>query len=120
MPVLEVEIVLQPGETLPPGLAADLAESAGQVFLAGPGKTWVRLRSLDPGNYAENGGGPPEGVFPVFVAVLKHTLPGMEQRRVEAARLAAAVAAACNRPVENVHILYLPEGAGRVAFGGEL
>ena len=120
MPVLEVEIVLRPSEILPPGLAADLAERAGQVFHASPGTTWVRLRSLDPGFYAENGGGPPDGISPVFVAVLLRTLPGMEQRRVEAARLAAAVALACARPVENVHILYLPEGAGRMAFGGEL
>jgi hypothetical protein len=120
VPVLEVEIVLRPGEVLPPGLASDLAEAAGPVFQAAPGTTWVRLHSLDPGDYAENGGGPPDGVFPVFVSVLKHTLPGMEQRRAEAARLAAAVALVCARPVENVHILYLPEGAGRVAFGGEL
>ena len=120
MPVLEVEIVLRPGETLPPGLAAALAESAGEVFNTPPGTTWVRLRSLDTAYYAESGGGPTGGVFPVFVAVLKRSLPGMEQRRVEAARLAAAVAQACGRPVENVHILYLPEGDGRMAFGGVL
>jgi phenylpyruvate tautomerase PptA (4-oxalocrotonate tautomerase family) len=120
MPVLEIEIVLRRDEILRPGLAAELAEGAGQVFQAPPGTTWVRLRSLEQGNYAESGGGPPDGVSPVFVAVLKRTLPGMEQRRVEAARLAAAVAQACARPVENVHVLYLPEGDGRMAFGGEL
>ena len=120
MPVLEVEIVLRPGEVLPSGLAGELADRAGQVFHAPLGTTWVRLRSLEPGSYAENGGGPPQGVSPVFVAVLKRTLPGMEQRRTEAAELAAAVAQACARPVENVHILYLPEGSGRIAFGGKL
>ena len=120
MPVLEIEIVLRSDEVLPSGLAADLAERAGQVFHAPTGTTWVRLRGLAPAFYAENGGGPPDGVSPVFVAVLKRTLPGMEQRRVEAAELAVAVAQACARPVENVHILYLPEAAGRMAFGGEL
>jgi hypothetical protein len=32
--------------------------------------------------------------------------------------LARSVAEACGRPAENVHVLVLPEGAGRVAFGG--
>lgn len=120
MPILEVEMVVAEGEALPGGLAADLGERAGRVFGAEPGTTWLRLRALGRDGYAENGGGPPEGIWPVFVTVLKRTLLPPEQRRIEAARLAAALAEGCGRPVENVHILYLPEGAGRVAFGGKL
>jgi hypothetical protein len=39
---------------------------------------------------------------------------------VEASRLTEIIAQVCQRPQENVHIFYLPEGAGRVAFGGKL
>lgn len=119
MPILEVEIVLQTSEVLPPGLARELADQAASIFGAGPGTTWVRLRALPAHDYAENGGSP-SGVSPVFVSVLKRSLLPLEERRVEAARLAASIAALCGRPLENVHILYLPEGAGRMAFGGQL
>lgn len=120
MPILDVEIVLRPGETLPPALAADLADRAGAIFGSETGGTWVKLRLLEPSGYAENGVPAPIAVFPVFVSVLKRTLPALAHRREEAALLAAAAAAACNRPVENVHILYQPGAAGRVAFGGKL
>jgi len=119
MPILEVEIVLQSSEVLPPNLARELADQAAAVFDAGPGTTWVRLRELPAHNYAENGG-TPAGVSPVFVSVLKRSLLPLEERRVEAARLAVVIAALCGRPPENVHILYLPVAAGRMAFGGEL
>jgi hypothetical protein len=59
-------------------------------------------------------------VHPVFVTVLKSRLPDSDELEQEAARLAAAVARICGRPAENVHILYLPEGSGRVAFGGKI
>jgi phenylpyruvate tautomerase PptA (4-oxalocrotonate tautomerase family) len=38
----------------------------------------------------------------------------------EAERLTRAIAPILNRPPENVHILYEPDGAGRVSFGGKL
>ena len=31
-----------------------------------------------------------------------------------------AIAEACSRPVEDVHILFEPPAAGRIAFGGKL
>lgn len=78
MPVVEVEVVLRPGENLPPGLAAALADGAGQVFNAPPGTTWVRLRGLDTAYYAESGGEPTGGIIPVFVTGSKP--PGWRQR----------------------------------------
>ena len=71
-------------------------------------------------HYAESGGGPPDGVYPVFVSVLKARLPAPDALRIEVARLTAAVAEATGRPEEHIHIVYLPAGAGRVAFGGDL
>jgi phenylpyruvate tautomerase PptA (4-oxalocrotonate tautomerase family) len=120
MPILEVEIVLAAGEALAPGLAGALAERAGAVFGAAPGRTWVRLRAMEREQYAEDGGGPPAGVHPVFVTVLKARWPERDQLAAEVAQLTAAVAQVCGRPAENVHVAYLPEGAGRVAFGGRL
>ena len=35
-------------------------------------------------------------------------------------RLTGAIAAACGRPEENVHLVYEPPAKGRIAFGGEL
>ena len=83
-------------------------------------QTWVRLRVLPLSQYAENGGGPAHGVAPVFVTVLKAVLPPLDRRREEVRQLAQRIALVCRRPVENVHVLYLPDGAERVAFGGKL
>ena len=120
MPILDVEIVLKPCESPAQGLAQKLADQAGLVFGTPPGRTWVKLREIDPDQCAENGGGPPPGVYPVFVSVLKSGLPAPDRLAGEAAELTRVVAAACRRPPENVHLLYLPEAAGRVWFGGKL
>jgi phenylpyruvate tautomerase PptA (4-oxalocrotonate tautomerase family) len=120
MPILDIEMAICQDEALAPGLAADIADRSGEVFGSPPGSTWVKLRAIPCDHYAENGGGPPDGVYPVFVSVLKARLPAPDALRAEVARLTAAVAEATGRPAENIHIVYLPAGAGRVAFGGEL
>ena len=120
MPILDVEVVLQPGESLRPELAGELADRAGEVFGASPGTTWVKLRAIPAAHYAENQTGHPTDMYPVFVSVLKARLPPLDERQREVARLTEAVARACQRPSENVHILYLPEGSGRMAFGGRI
>lgn len=117
MPIVTVEIVTRPGESSIPGLAAALADRMGTIFGSAAGGTWVKVRRLARENYAENGGTPAQ-TDPVFVSVLKvhESLPAA--REVEAARLTAAVAEICDRRPENVHVIYGPAGAGRVAFGG--
>jgi hypothetical protein len=57
---------------------------------------------------------------PTFVEVLQRQLPAQEQLVRQASEIAQIVLEALSRRAENVHIIYLPEGAGRVAFGGEL
>jgi hypothetical protein len=120
MPILLVELVTAPGETVPDGTAAAIADAAAAVFAAPAGRTWVRLHALPALAYAEDGGGPPTGVRPVFVQVLKASVPDRPELEREATALAAAVARACHRPVENVHTVYEPPAAGRMAFGGAL
>lgn len=120
MPILDIEMVVAPGEMIPAGIAPAVADAAAEIFDAPAGTTWAKFHTLPAADYAENGIGAAETPAPVFVRVLKRDLPETGAMRIEAARLAASVAKVCGRPVENVHILYEPPGAGRVAFGGKL
>lgn len=119
MPILEITIVLKRGEVLPVNTAAAVADAASKVFKTAPGHTWVRLTRLSPEDYAEDGGSQ-NSAAPVFVTVLKGQLGDTESLQREAARLASTVGRTLNRPAEHVHIIYEPEGLGRIAFGGEL
>jgi len=120
MPILDVEIVVRPGEVLSPDLADRLAHRAGEVFGAPPGTTWVKVSAIAADRYAENEEVAAEAVYPVFVSVLKAKLLSSAELRGEVTSLTDAVALVSGRPRENVHIIYQPEGAGRVAFGGKL
>ncbi len=74
MPILEIEIFLRPGEMLASDLAKRLADACADIFKSDPRQTWIILRTLDPGQYAENEADGAEPVFPVFVQVLKSSL----------------------------------------------
>jgi len=119
MPIIDIEIVLRPGEAIQSHMAAELAAQLGQIFESPQGGTWIKIRGLIASQYAENGQ-VGEEVYPVFVSVLKSRLPAPEDLQLEVKKLTAAVAQICGRPPENVHVLYEPEGQGRVAFGGKL
>ncbi|MBC8327646.1 MAG: hypothetical protein H8E31_02760 [Planctomycetes bacterium] len=120
MPILEIEIVTAAEEALEADLAERLAAAAGAALGAPPGRTWVRLRELPRTRYAEDGAAREEAVRPVFVSLLLADPPAGADRGAALAALTAAIAGACRRPVENVHVLLLPAARGRVAFGGEL
>lgn len=113
MPIVDVEWVS--ADDGPPELARAIADAAGRVFGSAPGATWVRLRPLAAGAYAEN----ETAAAPraVFVRVLARRA-SIEDRGRCASALAAAVAACLARPVENVHVIFEPEADGRVFFGG--
>jgi len=59
-------------------------------------------------------------VRPVFVNLLKARLTPQKTIKKEAAAMAKAIAKACGRSADNVHIFYEPPAAGRAAFGGLL
>jgi phenylpyruvate tautomerase PptA (4-oxalocrotonate tautomerase family) len=120
MPILEIEIIVAEGEAVDPSLAPSLADAAGEVFGTVAGQTWVRVRALERSGYAENGGGPPEGIYPVFARVLLADPPQGEELRLQIHRLTLAIAKVCTRPPENVHLFYEPSARGRGAFGGKL
>ena len=120
MPILEIEVVIEDDAALEASLASSLADAAAEVFGSVAGQTWVRLRELPRARYTENGGGPPEGVLPVFVDVLLADPPEGEDLRLQVHRLTLAIANLCGRAPENVHLFYQPAARGRVAFGGKL
>ena len=120
MPILDVEIVASDSTPGPPAdLAQSLADAAAEVFSAPKGTVWVKIQIIPFTHYAENGG-LPEGFRPVFVTVLKSRVLEGSALEDEIARLTKTLAAVLDRPEETVHILYQPDGAGRVSFGGKL
>jgi phenylpyruvate tautomerase PptA (4-oxalocrotonate tautomerase family) len=119
MPIVDVEIVVAEADVLPANMAQQLADAIGSVFTAPPGRTWLRLRALRRDRYAEHGGAT-DDIQPVFVSVLKAQRPTDVALRDEIAQLTTEVARLVRRAPENVHVLYLPDARGRIAFGGEL
>lgn len=120
MPILDIEIVPSDSTfSLPANLTQSLADTAAKVFGSPPGRVWVKLRVISSVEYAENGG-LPEGVYPVFVTVLKSKVHKRSALEIEINKLTEAIANILDRPKSNVHIFYQPDGTGRVAFGGKL
>jgi len=119
MPILNVELVGRPSGTSG-SLARRIADAAAKVLGSPPGRVWVRLRFLPRSKYAECGGNLPREVRPVFVNLLKARLTPQKTIKKEAAAMAKAIAKACGRSADNVHIFYEPPAAGRAAFGGLL
>lgn len=118
MPILEIELVLGPHESVQPDLAARFARSAGEVFGGPAGRTWVRLTKLAAADYAEDG--PHPEIFPVFVHVIQAARATGEDLRAEAHALAHAIAKDCGRSPEMVHVLYEEGAKGRLVFGGDV
>jgi phenylpyruvate tautomerase PptA (4-oxalocrotonate tautomerase family) len=121
VPIITIQIVVSNNEnSFSAELLAQLADGLGSIFNSNAGGTWVKLEYLDRSHYAENGTLMDENIQPTFVEILKRTLPDQEALAFEAEQIAAKVAHVLSRPPENVHIIYLPPGEGRVAFGGKL
>lgn len=98
-----------------------LTDELGELFNSAPSGTWVKLRYLPREHYAENATTLETTIRPTFVEVLKRDADtSSTDRAAEAARIAEIVALHLNRPIANTHIIYVPPGAGRVAFGGRL
>lgn len=118
MPIVDVQVVVVEGTSVPDGTAKALADQLATVFASSPGRVWVRLALLPAGCYAENDAS--ATVLPVFLRVLLADLPPPELLSVQSKAIAGAVAACLNRRPELVHVEYAPAGRGRVAFGGQL
>ncbi|MCI0550326.1 MAG: hypothetical protein L0287_05185 [Anaerolineae bacterium] len=119
MPLVDIEIILKSGETIQSELIRELADQLGEIFASPPRTTWVKVHGLPERHYAENGG-KPDGVYPIFVSVVKSKLLPPDEMQKEVDGITGAVAQIYGRSSENVHVLYEPEGKGRVAFGGKI
>ena len=118
MPIVEVEIVAE--RKIVPGLATRLAHNLAPIFGGSARGTWVKLRRLDVSDYAEGDGGPSPEVRPVFVRILKADPPTGDELRDQIRLVTRVVGETCERPFENIHVVYQLSARGRVAFGGEL
>ena len=118
MPLVDVEVIGSVAAR--ESLAHALAEALGDAFASPAGRTWVRLRCLPAGDYAENGVRAADVPSPVFVTVTAAQPPKGPALREEARRVAQAVAQVSGRPLANVHVEYALPAAGRIAFGGTL
>lgn len=120
MPIVEIQIVGELSPERRAGLARRLAQAAGHALAARPNATWVTVIPVALEAYAEAGGGPPPGVLPVFVRVARREVPAREAFDAEVLALTRAVADACGRPSQHVHVLYEAPASGRLAFGGKV
>ena len=120
MPLITIELVVD-GASLPGrDLAQSLADALGRVLGSAPGHTWVRLRTLDRHEYAENQSRIEDPDLPVFVTVLERRPPTGADLQAIVTTLTRAVAQVTARPAERVHVEYAPAAAGRLSFGGQV
>jgi phenylpyruvate tautomerase PptA (4-oxalocrotonate tautomerase family) len=120
MPILDIALVGPVPMEVRRNLARRLADATGEALGSRPQGTWVKLRFLDSDAYAENSGGPPEDAQPVIVSVLQAQRPRGAELSELAFKLTQAIASACQRPPQNVHLIFEPDAAGRIAFGGQV
>ena len=121
MPIVTIELLEdQPRSALPDGALQRLADGLGELFGSSIAGTWIRLNHLPRERYAENHTLVDKATRPAFVEILKSDPGTTESLEAEAAAVSALVAKHLERPPENVHVLYLPPGRNRIAFGGKL
>lgn len=120
MPVVTVEFVSDSDHPMREGLAQALADAVGRVLATPRGQTWVRLRALQPNQYAENDTHLEATQLPVFITLLVRIPPAGAELQAQITSLTQAVAQVFGRPIGCVHIEYASAGSGRVSFGGKL
>ena len=120
MPVVTVEFVSDSDRPIRDGLAQALADSVGRVLGTPSGQTWVRLRSLQPNQYAENDMHLVATELPVFVSLLERLPPTGAELQTQVSALTQAIAKIFGRPASCIHIEYACAAGGRVSFGGRL
>ena len=119
MPIVDIEIVLRANEAIREEVISELANELGKIFDSSPGETWIKIHPLSADQYAENGG-TQDGIYPIFATVMKSKLSSFEEMQKEVAKITGAIAQISGRPSDNIHVIYQPEGRGRVAFGGKI
>ena len=121
MPIVQLQLVIRDdSERIARETLQLLADELGAYFQSGTAGTWVRVDYVPFEQYAENQETLQDDTKPTLVYVLKYRTPDEDRRAREAKALARIVADLLRRPERNTHIIYEPDGKGRVAFGGLL
>ena len=121
MPIITIKLLTEnPQEVIPTVQVQEIADRLSKLFQTGRRQTWVKVESQPRAHYAENGVASAEVSYPTFVEVLKAEVAEPEALAGEADEIATVVSNVLGCPKENTHILYLPDAAGRIAFGGKL
>ena len=120
MPIVTVELVVDPDHALEHNLTQSLADAIGRVVNSPLGQTWVRCRLLGRNEYAESNAPVDAAELPVFVTVLERQPPTGAALAVEVTALTQTIAQVIGRTAACVHIEYAPAAVGRVSFGGKL
>ena len=92
MPIVTVEIVADGDDTPARDLTQALADAVGRALRSPPGQTWVRVRSLAHGAYAENEAMLDRSAMPVFVTVLERQPAVAADLQPEVTALTQAIA----------------------------
>jgi phenylpyruvate tautomerase PptA (4-oxalocrotonate tautomerase family) len=119
MPLIEIEVI-GPSRLATAKLTRQLAGALGETLGSPPASTWVRLRTLPASHYAESSTARPVGAKAIFVTITHRKLSARARLRREASEISRIVGKICHRSPEQVHVIYEPPGAGRIAFGGQL
>lgn len=121
MPIVTIECVISDNsDKQNEAELRSLTDSLGEVFSSPPGGTWVRMHYLDQHDYAENRTNPKDTPTPTFVHILMRELPSLDDREKLAKQIAEVTSNALRRSRDLTHVIFEPEGFGRVAFGGNL
>ncbi len=122
MPLINLEILQDPipQPELDSEQVQQLCDAIGQAMGSRQAGTWLKVSYLSRGQYAENQELLVPDIRPVFAYIIRAELLPNAQLQEEAQRLAAVIGQHLDRPQQNIHIIYEPEGKGRIAFGGQL
>ncbi len=121
MPIVQLQLVIRDdSERIAHETLQRLADELGECFQSGAAATWVKVDYIPFEQYAENRETLHDDARPTLVRVLKYKIPDQERLAQEAKELASIVANVLLRPERHTHIIYEPDGKGRVAFGGLL
>jgi len=122
MAIIDVELVIREGKDsyLGQEQTRSIANTLGRIFGTKPNRTWVRIRYLPSGQYAENEA--PEGpaVLPTFITILKNRPPEPAHIAGQMLEIAQGLSPIIGRPAESIHILYEATALGRLGIGGVL
>lgn len=120
MPIVNIQIVGNSKDQYQSVSTQFVANELSKIFKSSLQGTWVKITSIPEYSYAENNPIKDNKEQPVFVRILKRTLPSTSLLREEALILAETIGRILNRPKHNVHVIYEPDALGRIAFGGVL